>query len=310
MREFLFVLGFTAASVGCGNDENQPASPASSGLSAAAFPNNTASLTTGGGAVQGTITGGMPPYNISTQPDSAVATAALSGTNNSLLTLVPVGEGTTSVVIEDNSSGTSEDPTPLTLAIAINVTEGGGFIGGTGSLTVSTSLGTFSADGTFDTAAVSGQGVGAIRVTQNGEERLEIVAYSIRSVSDADLIFLSFNYPNGSLMTATYPFEVLPANSPYALFLVGFGIDLNNAQNEDFYGATTGSATLTTLTSTNALGTFSGSGSNLQNPFQTFTFTSGTFTVDGFGIGGSLGKKVTEVVSRVLEQANSRRGGQ
>jgi hypothetical protein len=155
------ILAMAICSAGCSKDEEQPTEPGGGGISSAAFPNNTANVVAGGGAVSGTLTGGTPPYSIQTEPDSSVATAELSGTNNTTLTITPVAIGTTSVVIEDSSPGAGDSPTGQTVTITINVTESGsgGFIAGSGTFSVNTSLDSFGAEGAFDTNATSGQGV-------------------------------------------------------------------------------------------------------------------------------------------------------
>ena len=63
------------------------------------------------------ITGGFAPYQITTSPDAAVASAALSG---STVTVTANGVGTTSMVIDDTYTGTGSDPTaPFTVDIQV-----------------------------------------------------------------------------------------------------------------------------------------------------------------------------------------------
>ena len=161
------VVGFLVSSLACKKDE--PTSSTGGGISSTAFPGNAANLAAGAGATTGTLTGGTPPYLINTQPDSAVATAELSGTNNATLAITPVGAGTTSVIVEDSSPGATESLTGQTVTINITVTEGGVTgLTGTGMLSVFSSIGDFSASGAFDPNAGSGQGVGGLRVNENG----------------------------------------------------------------------------------------------------------------------------------------------
>jgi hypothetical protein len=56
-----------------------------------------------GGTQDVTITGGSPPYSILTDPDTAIATAALS---DSTVTLTGVATGDTSVVVSDSAAAT------------------------------------------------------------------------------------------------------------------------------------------------------------------------------------------------------------
>jgi hypothetical protein len=302
----LVLLGFFIFFAACGDDE-EPSTPTPTGITSAAFPNNAANLTAGGGPVSGRMTGGTAPYTINTQPDAAVATATISGASMDTLTITPVGVGTTSVVVEDASG---DSPAGRTVTIAINVTGGSGGTGvfaGSGSFSVNTSIGNFGAEGVYDSNATSGQGVGALRYTSPGDDPadsdvLDIIAYNARSVSDVDLAFISFYYPNGTLTTGSYQF--VQGTPGYAFFGIGFGIDLNNPM--DIYAAISGTANLASLTSSTASGTFSGTGLDPQNPGVPITFSEGAFNVTGYGTGDAPNKSIEQLILRAVREARSK----
>jgi hypothetical protein len=293
---------------GCNKDEEQPTAP-DGGIASTAFPNNTASLSPGGGPVQGKLTGGTAPYTIQTQPDAAVATAALSGASSDTLTISPVAVGNTSVVIEDASTGMGDNPTGQTVTILITVSEGGGGGGafaGSGTFSVNTSAGNFSASGAYDSNATSGQGVGALRYTVTGEspsdaDILEIIAYDARSVADVDLVFIAFTYQNGTLMPMEYPYA---STTAWSTFGIGFGVNLNDPS--DIYVAISGSASITSLTASSVAGTCSGTATNSM--LQSLTFSAGSFNVNEYGTGnapdGPLEEKILAAVRKA--KANAR----
>lgn len=276
---------------GCKDEENptDPGLGAGGGITSPAFPNNTATLAPGGVAVQGTLSGGTPPYTIKTAPDIAVATAELSGANMDVLTITPVAIGTTSVTIEDASTANNDSPSGIEAIINIVVQEGGGGTSGyagSGTLTLTTSIQNFSASGTYDENAASGQGVGGLRSSFGDEptayDRLDIIAYVARSVSDADVVFLSYQQET-ALVQGTFP--LVPAGGPYGSVAFGFGVNLANPE-ASIYVATTGNSGLSAIAQTTAAGNnISGSALNVQNPTQTATFNSGTFNATGIGQG-------------------------
>jgi hypothetical protein len=275
------------------------------GISSAAFPNNQATLTAGGGPVQGALTGGTAPYMINTQPDAAVATAALSGANSDTLTITPVATGNTSVIIEDSAPQRPNSPAGAMVTIAIVVSDlgGEGMFAGTGTLALSSSIGMFSASGTYDDNATTGQGVGGLRYPINGDgmtyDALDIVAYNARSINDADIVLVSFMYPNGSLVTGVYNI-VSTAQASYVAF--GFGVNLLQNPPNGIYVGTDGSANLATISQTAATGNaIAGSAVDINNPTQTATFSAGTFSLTGIGQGNAAPSSKNRLEEAVMQ---------
>ncbi|MDH4068792.1 MAG: hypothetical protein OEV30_00055 [Ignavibacteria bacterium] len=309
----IFLVASLAISVGlvfsgCKDDEN-PTDPGlgGGGITSPAFPNNTANLAPGGAAAVGTLSGGTPPYAIKTAPNASVATAALSGTNMEVLTITPVAVGTTSVTIEDASTASNDSPSGLETVISIVVSEGGGGggtgIAGSGTMTLNTSIANFSASGTYNENAVSGQGVGGVRYSTGDNPsafyRLDLIAYNARSLTDADLVVMSFqSAENQDLMTGNFSFT--PMGGAFANASFGFGINLSDP-NAVLYTTLSGSTTLASLTQTTAsVIKVSGDALNPQNPTMTAQITGGAADVNGIGQGDApFGD--TEIERAVLE---------
>jgi hypothetical protein len=75
--------------------------------------NPTTTTVTVGGSGTVNISGGTPPYTIQTPPNSSIATATLSG---STITINGVANGSTSLVVQDNTTPTSATATlPITV---------------------------------------------------------------------------------------------------------------------------------------------------------------------------------------------------
>jgi hypothetical protein len=235
---------------------------------------------------------------ITVAPNDSVATAVISGANYDTLTITPVGVGTDSVIIEDSSPSSGDNPTAQTLKITITVSEtGGAGIQGSGVFTINTSLGDFSAEGPWVENPTSGQGVGGVRLTNESEDFLQVWAYVVHSATNVDLVGAGYVASGGTLVPGSYPYT---GGSMYSILTVSFGIDPANP-TFDYY-ATEGTATLNTINASSASGVCSGSGYNLQNPTQTFTFDSKSFTVTGYGTGSALEKSIQAAATRMLKK--------
>ncbi len=305
------ILFLALASIGCSEDE-MTTDPGPTGIGSAAFPDDVANLSPTGGPAVGALTGGAPPYSISTAPDPAVATADLSGANNDTLTITPVAVGTTSVVIADTASSSNDSPTAM-VTITINVTEGGGGgtgLGGSGTFSVTSSVGNFSASGAYVDNATSGQGVGGIRTTTSSADQFYAFGYVARSASDFDIAFALVSYPNGALMNATYPF-IPTGGGMFGSFGIAFGVSPENIEQNLYLASSGNGVNLTSITATNAAGNASGSGYLLSNPTTTFTFEGANFNVNNYGTGSAQDgpiriavEKAVQKMIRKLQEAN------
>jgi hypothetical protein len=248
-----------------------------------------------------TVSGGTAPYSIQTTPNASIATATISG---AVVTGRGVAQGSTSVVVRDNSTPA------LTVSIPINVGGGGG---GTTSGSISfnftgATTGTYSATGTYDSNATTGQGVGGFRYSSGGAGYLQINAYKINSATDWSILTVTLRNP-GTLATGTYTVNVDPnANNFASLTWVPHYNPNQPATYNDAYISATGSFVLSTLTSSNAQATFSGTAVYLPSPTQTINLASGSFNVNYISTEPSsrLEKNIQILTERILKQRAKR----
>lgn len=227
-----------------------------------------------------TISGGTTPYSILTFPDPAVASASISG---SVLTVTGIGGGNTHVVVKDNSA-------PYKTAwINIRVRQ---IFTTAGSLSFSSTVGNFSANGIFDNASDSmptnTQGAGGFYAHNLGPyATLQIVGYVKNSSTNWDVAIVAF-LDSINIVTATYPFltDVGPIQRAEFLYVKGWNPSDTTGDdpfNNGCYMLATGSASLSSFTETSAQGTFSGTGTwyvlNIPDPTKPITLTNGTFAV-------------------------------
>jgi hypothetical protein len=223
-----------------------------------------------------------------------------------------VGVGTTSVIIEDSSPSSGDSPSGATLTISITVSEGGGGGGGltgSGTFSVTSSVGNLSASGTFDTSATSGQGVGGVRYSGDNpaaSDVIEVWGYVARSQSDFDIAVALMSYPNGSLMNGTYPFVPTGAGM-FGSFALAFGVSPENITQNLYIAAMGAGVNLTSITATNCAGNASGNGYNINNPTATFTFEGANFNVNNYGMAsapeGPIGVAIEKALKELRKQA-------
>ena len=104
---------------GCKSDETTAPPGGGTGFTSA-FPGNSVTITPGT-ASSAKLTGGTPPYTITTAPNASVATATIS---NDTVRIAAVGSGSTSVTISDASPSAGDNPEVRTLTINITVPGG------------------------------------------------------------------------------------------------------------------------------------------------------------------------------------------
>jgi hypothetical protein len=146
------------------------------------------------------------------------------------------------------------------------INEGGG--GGSGSMSYNSNQGNFSASGPFNPNQTSGTMVGAWRWQEGGYDMLEIDGYDITSASSARLAALVF-LTQGTLSTGSHAF-------PSAAYFVYFPEypDTSNA-----YILSSGTANLSSLTQSTAMGSFSGTGTHSSGS-PTINVANGSFDVN------------------------------
>ncbi|MCX6138203.1 MAG: hypothetical protein NTV54_11985 [Ignavibacteriales bacterium] len=225
------------------------------------------------------LSNGTRPFSILTAPNSAVATAVISG---STVTVLGVAAGSTSMVVKDNSSPVK------TLTISITVSTGGSSTWTTsGSLSFSTTLTTTSTVRSFSVSGIAnsdytGSG-GAGAIYSASSKILWVFAYKPNSYSStADLVILELFTTAATLTTGSYSLNGTGTN--YGTMIYDVRI---TATDTAYYMTSSGTANLTTLTSSAAAGTFSGGGmyTTGSGAFDLFTLSNGTFNVPSIAIG-------------------------
>lgn len=227
-----------------------------------------------------TISGGTTPYSISAAPDPTIASASISG---SLLTVTGVGGGNTYVIVKDNSI-------PFKTAwININVRQ---VFTTAGSLSFTSTVGNFSANGIFDNATDSmptnSQGAGGFYAHNVGPyAMLQMIGYVKNSPTSWDIVAVVF-MDSVDVTAGTFPFWTGdgPSKRAELLYVKGWNpSDSSNGNPFDVgnYALVTGNGSLSSFTGTSAQGTFSGTGSwfaqGIADPTKPITLTNGTFTV-------------------------------
>ncbi len=242
-----------------------------------------------------TISGGSTPYTIQTAPTSSVATATISG---STLSITGVGAGTTSVTVKDNSA------TAKTVSVNITVTASTP-TGTSGTVSFNSDKGNFTATGIYDPDATSGNGAGGFSMTFSGSSVLTIYAYRFNSATSLDVTVIQF-MDTAPIAAGTF---IYPSTSSKSVMISYFpAMNPSDSTTENFYLFSTATANISAITSSNAQGTFSGSGmyiaNGTPNPSQTITATGGSFNVPLTAGGGGAAKlansKIEDIVRRII----------
>lgn len=224
-----------------------------------------------------TISGGNPPYSVQTPPDPTIATASQSG---SVLTVTGVGSGRTYAVVKDNSVPYKTATVDIRVRQAFTTP---------GSLSFASNVGNYSANGIFDNRTDSmpsnTQGVGGFYFEGFGPEySLSVVGYFKNSATDWDIVVVSY-FDSVSFAPGSYPFLATPTLKRQAefLFIKGWNPDTSGGDpfEQGSYMLATGSALISSFTTTNAQGTFSGTGSwfvqGVPDPSKPISVSGGTF---------------------------------
>jgi hypothetical protein len=264
---------------------------------AAALTANPTSVTVvKGSTATVTISGGTTPYTIQTAPTSTVATATISGAT---LSVTGVAAGSTSVTVKDNSSPAN------TVTVAITVTTSGGGFTTAGSMSFTSNQGNFSANGIYNPSATTGTGAGAILQSSGGSNFLTVYGFRVNSATSFDIALVQF-MDSSPIATGSF---VYPPTTGSKLVMISYFPAMNpsDTTTESFYLLSTATANISAITSSNAQGTFSGSGmfyvNSTPNPSQTINITGGTFNVPVIpGGANTVNNKIEGIVKRIVSQ--------
>jgi len=153
--------------------------------------------------------------------------------------------------------------------------------------------GTFSATGAFDTTS-SPEGVGAWRYQASGYDNFIITAYKVNSPTDIAISTLLF-YSSGTLAAGTFAFP-----TAVSLGYIPHYNPSDTSSYNDGYFLMSGNATISTLTSSTARGSFSGNGVKYNNFSETIAVSSGSFDVNY--VTGRPSKTVPTAVRDAVEK--------
>jgi hypothetical protein len=280
---FIAALSLAAAMFamsGCNKKTDSPTGvdTGASGLTATVNP---VSVTVGG-SQQTVVGGGTAPYSVQTEPTATIATASIS---SATMTIHGIAVGSTSMVVKDSSNPAK------TVTIQITVTSGGSGGGGTwatlGSMSFSTTLLTTSTVRSFSASGLPNAnytGTGGAGAYYSASSKMMII-FGYRPTSytgRVDLAILELFTTGTSFTTGTY--SLASSGTNYGICVYEAQISATDTAS---YLVTSGTATLSTLTSSSAAGTFSGGGLYVTNSgvYDTFTLSSGTFNVPVFASG-------------------------
>ena len=137
------------------------------------------------------------------------------------------------------------------------------------SLSFNSNQGNFSVSGPLDTAATSGSGVGAYR---SDSTRVFIIAYKFNTSTDADVVVMQIKA--SKVQAGTYQFT-LDTSATFFVYVVH--ANPSSPQTISGYVLTSGNVAISSITSGNIVGTFSGSGVFSSNVSKTISLTNGSF---------------------------------
>ncbi len=180
---------------------------------------------------------------------------------------------------------------------------GGGGGGNTtpGSMSFNSDRGSFSANGVYNSTVPNGSGAVAYRDSVQGIQLLVVIAYRYTTLTSLDIAIVDFAIHPGSEV-GTYS---VAQGQVTIRYMVGVDPRTQNPY-DNYYGATTGTAAISSFSSSGAQGTFSGSGvfyTNQTPGSQTFSLTNGTFSVP-LGSPGAYSGSASAVV-RFLDKLHA-----
>lgn len=147
-----------------------------------------------------------------------------------------------------------------------------GTVGGIWSLNFLSNKGNFTANGKYDTTRAYGTGVGGFRSTSS--KNIIVFGYRINSATDVDVVVIGIA-DTGAIHSGTYIFT----GNENVLFLHYYPhVSSGSLSNLGYpYALTSGNFVISSISSTDIQGTFSGRGAYVVNPSDSITVTNGSF---------------------------------
>ncbi len=167
-----------------------------------------------------------------------------------------------------------------------------------GTLSFSSTKGSFSAKGIFDTLMTNASASGAFTYTENKKTIVMVFAYNVVSQTNVQMVFSGSADTIGTVSTGSYPFN---PTSGTKIAIFGYIPNImDTTANTSFYALTKGALIISSISASAVAGTFEGSGVNAFDTLQTINITTGTFNtpvVDHYH--GTPGKIETMAVQQI-----------
>ena len=239
------------------------------------------------------ITGGLEPYAIMEIINSSAVSAQISGRK---LQVTALAEGTSSVKVKDSSSPSKT----VTVSVLVKTTY---TTNTAGVLSFASNRGNFSVNGVAEyglNPPASGSGAIAIQDFKS----ITLFAYKVNSSTSIDVTMIEFE-SNTSNYSGTFVYPGM-GKLAYISFFPNNNPNDSTYLNSGYILASSATASVETVTSTNIQGTFSGKGYSaiagalyLNNKIDV---TNGTFNMPLIQIGGVGGTTIEKTISKIVQK--------
>ncbi len=234
------IISLTLFDLGCKKDES-PTSPGGGGTLPTfsfATAGQTFTVPLSGGAARARLTGGTLPFIIMGPPSPSIAVASL---NHDTLTVIPVAAGSTSITIGDSLAASFD----RIVTLGITVTSGSGSNYGSGTVTATSSAGNLSITG----IGVWPPQVGPSVIAMHDTSVRAFFVYGYQRVSgpNYNIVAIAALLPSG-FVAATYTQIAVG---------VAFNVDTTSRADSLVYQSVSGSVTVSSVSGSNAVGTYS-----------------------------------------------------
>lgn len=284
------LLIFALAHFSCDTNDLVATSTPPAGLSASA----TSVVLLAEGSASIVISNGTEPYSVVEQPNTTIADAQL--TEGRTLMIVSRSLGSTVVKIKDSSTPSKTVTISISVIAAYTTST-------SGSLSFNSNRGDISMSGIGsigNNAPTSGTGVIAL----SEFDGTAVYAYSVNSPISIDLVVMYFRSTT-NLAVGSYGY---PSTGKVVMITYQQNVNPNDSLSMDrgYILATSATANIETLTSSEIKGTFNGTGYYMDNgtpvSSQTISVTNGLFNAPIFKIGKKQNSLVETLVLRLVKR--------
>ncbi len=233
-----------------------------------------------GAGAKSIITGGTEPYSITENSNSSAVSAQISGRE---VQISAIAEGTTTIKVKDSSSPVKT----ATISVGVKTT----IVATTaGLLSFSSNRGDFSVNGIGEYGVnppTSGSGAIALQAF----DAIMILAYKVNSSTDIDIAVIGLE-SNTSVYSGSF-FYPSSGKAAYITYYPNVNPNDSSSMAKLYILASSATANIQEISSSNIQGTFSGNGYFVNNGIndltKTIAVTSGDFNLQLINV-GMLGK--------------------